>query len=77
MKKKEDQILNAVTTLKNNPKFIKLLVYGLNSLDSYLNPPNRYSEIRLNAKIIIRFDGIGILKLCTMSNLSNDEIVEV
>jgi len=52
MKKKEDQILNAVTTLKNNPKFIKLLVYGLNSLDSYLTPPNR--EIRLNAKIIIR-----------------------
>ena len=41
MKQKEEQINNVITTLKSNPKFIKLLTFSLNSLDGFITPPNR------------------------------------
>lgn len=52
MKKKADTIQTVLDSAKNNPKFIKLLVYSLNSLENFITPPNR--EIRVNAKIIIK-----------------------
>lgn len=52
MKKKEDTIQTVLDSARNNPKFIKLLVYSLNSLENFITPPNR--EIRVNAKIIIK-----------------------
>jgi hypothetical protein len=64
-----------VTTIQQNPKFIKLLNYSLNSMDSFVSPPNR--EIRINAKIIIKLNGIGVLKAISSVNISNEEIVEV
>ena len=75
MKQKEDQISNVITTLKANPKFIKLLTFSLNSLDGFVSPPNR--DLKINAKIIIRFDGVLILKTTTTLNISNEEIVLV
>jgi hypothetical protein len=52
MLQKEETIKSVINTVKQNPKFIKLLVYSLNSMDNLVSPPNR--DIRLNAKIIIR-----------------------
>ena len=52
IKKKEDTLRTVITSAKENPKFIKLLIYSLNSLEGFVSPPNR--EIRLNATIIIR-----------------------
>lgn len=75
MKQKEDQINNVIVTLKTNPRFIKLLTFSLNSLDSFVSPPN--SDIRINAKIIIRFDGVLVLKSTTTININNEEIVLV
>jgi hypothetical protein len=75
MKQKEDQISNVIVTLKTNPRFIKLLTFSLNSLDSFVSPPNR--DIRINAKIIIRFDGVLVLKTTTTININNEDIVLV
>jgi hypothetical protein len=75
MKQKEDQISNVVITLKTNPKFIKLLTFSLNSLDGFVSPPSR--DIRINAKIIIRFEGVLVLKTTTTININNEEIVLV
>jgi hypothetical protein len=52
MQQKEETLQNVINTIKQNPKFIKLLVYSMNSLESFVSPPNR--EIRVNAKIIIK-----------------------
>ena len=52
IKQKEDTLRTVITSAKDNPKFIKLLKYSLNSLEDFVSPPNR--EIRLNATIIIR-----------------------
>jgi hypothetical protein len=52
MQQKEETLQNVLNTVKQNPKFIKLLVYSLNSLESFVSPPNR--DIRINAKIIIK-----------------------
>jgi hypothetical protein len=75
MHHKEEVLLNVINTLKQNPKFIKLLAYSLNSLESFVSPPNR--DIRVNARIIIKLDGIGTLKVIATVNLSNEEIVDV
>ena len=75
MKQKEEQINNVITTLKSNPKFIKLLTFSLNSLDGFITPPNR--DIKINAKIIIRMDGVLVLKTTTTININNEEIVLV
>ena len=45
-------------------KFIKLLIYSLNFLKIFITPPNR--EIRINASIIIRLEGVGILQTITL-----------
>ena len=52
IKQKEDTLRTVILSAKDNPKFIKLLKYCLNSLEGFVSPPNR--EIRLNATIIIR-----------------------
>lgn len=52
IKQKEDTFRTVLISAKDNPKFIKLLKYSLNSLEGFVSPPNR--EIRLNATIIIR-----------------------
>ena len=73
MKQKEDTINTVLTTAKNNPSFIKLLMFTLNSLENFVSPPNR--EIRVNASVIIRLEGVGILHKITIKNIKNDEIV--
>ncbi len=57
---KEEQINNVLTTIKSNPKFIKLLFYSLNSLEGFISLPNK--EIKLNSRIIISLEGLEILK---------------
>jgi hypothetical protein len=52
MKQKIDTISNVINSIKNNPKFIKLLIYSMNSLENFVSPPNR--DIRLNARVIIK-----------------------
>ena len=47
MRQKEETISTVLTTAKDNPKFVKLLIYTLNSLEGFVSPPNR--EIRINA----------------------------
>ena len=73
MRQKEETINTVLTTAKDNPKFVKLLIYTLNSLEGFVSPPNR--EIRINASIIIRLEGVGILHTISLKNISNDEIV--
>ena len=75
MKQKEDQIRDCILTLKSNPRFIKLLTFALNSLDGFVSHPNR--EIRINAKIIIRQEGVFVLKTTATINIGNEEIVLV
>jgi hypothetical protein len=75
LKQKEDQIINVIVTLKANPKFIKLLTFSLNSMDTLITPPNR--EIKLNSKLIIQNDGVAVLKITASINISNEEIVTV
>jgi hypothetical protein len=52
MKQKIDTISSVINSIKNNPKFIKLLIYSMNSLENFVSPPNR--EIRLNARVVIK-----------------------
>jgi hypothetical protein len=52
MKQKIETISSVINSIKNNPKFIKLLIYSMNSLENFVSPPN--SEIRLNARVIIK-----------------------
>ena len=73
LKKKEDTLKTVLESAKKNPKFIKLLIYSLNSLENFVSPPNR--EIPINAKIIIRLEGIGILRALALINITNDEVV--
>lgn len=72
-KKREENIQNVLNSAQNNPKFIRLLNYSLNSIDNFISPPN--SEIRLNAKIIIQKGGIDILKNIALKNKDNEEVV--
>ncbi len=45
-------ITDLIKSIKNNPKFIKLLIFSMNSLENFVSPPNR--KIKANAKIIIK-----------------------
>ena len=74
LKNKEDTINDILNSSKKNPKFIRLVVYSLNSLEAMLTHPNR--EIRENSKIIIKLDGISIIHKIAMLNISNEEIME-
>ena len=73
MKQKEETIGTMLTTTKNNPNFFKLLIFTLNSLENFVSPPNR--EIRVNAGVMIRLEGVGILHTIIIKNISKDEIV--
>ena len=73
LKQKEETIGTLLTTTKNNPNFVKLLIFTLNQLENFISPPNR--EIRVNASIIIRLEGVGILHTIIIKNISKDEIV--
>ena len=73
MKQKEETITGLLTTTKNNPNFVKLLVFTLNTLENFVSPPNR--EIRVNGSVIIRLEGVGILHTIIIKNINKDEIV--
>ena len=73
IKQKEETIGTMLTTTKNNPNFFKLLIFTLNSLENFVSPPNR--EIHLNATVMIRLDGVGILHTIIIKNITKDEIV--
>ena len=73
MKQKEETIGTMLTTTKNNPNFFKLLIFTLNSLENFVSPPNR--EIRVNATVMIRLEGVGILHTIIIKNITKDEIV--
>ena len=45
----------------------------MNSLENFISPPNK--EIRINANIIIRLEGVGILHKTIIKNINKDEIV--
>ncbi len=72
---KEEQINNVLTTIKSNPKFIKLLFYSLNSLEGFISLPNK--EIKLNSRIIISLEGLEILKNVGILNTGNDDVLKV
>ena len=72
---KDEQISSVLTTIKTNPKFIKLLCYSLNTLEGFLTPPNK--EIKINSRIIINLQGLEILKSVGMVNISNEEVLKV
>ena len=70
---KEESITTILTTIKNNQTFQKLLIFTLNSLETFVSPPNR--EIRINSNIIIRLEGVELLHIISVKNIKNDEIV--
>ena len=73
MKQREETIGGLLTTTKNNPNFAKLLIFTMNTLENFVSPPNR--EIRVNASVIIRLEGVGILHTIIIKNITKDEIV--
>ena len=73
LKQKEDQVKTVINSIKNKPKFVRLLDYALNSIDALLTPPNR--DIKLNSKIIIQEEGVESLRLVTQMNIANDDII--
>ena len=75
LKLKEESITTILTTIKNNQTFAKLLIFTLNSLETFVSPPNR--EIKINSNIIIRLEGVGLLHTISIKNIKNDEIVEL
>ena len=75
LRMKEESITTILTTIKNNQTFAKLLIFTLNSLETFVSPPNR--EISINSGIIIRLDGVELLHLISVKNIRNDEIVEL
>ena len=75
LKLKEESITTILTTIKNNQSFAKLLIFTLNSLETFVSPPNR--EIKINSNIIIRLDGVELLHIIAVKNIKNDEIVEL
>ena len=72
---KEESINTILTTIKNNQTFAKLLIFTLNSLETFVSPPNR--EINTNSGIILRLGGVKLLHLISIKNIKNDEIVEL
>ena len=72
---KEESITTILTTIKNNQTFAKLLIFTLNSLETFVSPPNR--EISTNSGIIIRLGGVELLHLISVKNIRSDEIVEL
>lgn len=73
LKQKEDAVKGVLDTVRNKPKFIKLLEYALNSLENYVTPPNR--DIKLNSRVIIRENGVDSLKVVASNNMNNDMII--
>jgi hypothetical protein len=45
-------ITDLLESIKNNPKFIQLLIFSMNCLENFISPPNR--KIKANSKIIIK-----------------------
>lgn len=54
-------ITDLLDSIKSNPKFIKLLIFSMNSLESFITPPNR--KIKANSKIIIKCIKISLIFL--------------
>ena len=75
LQQKEETINSVLTSAKDNPKFVKLIIFTLNSLEGFVSPPNR--EIRLNSSIIIRLEGIGILHKISLNNITNEDILSL
>ena len=73
MAEKEKTIQTVLDSAKGKLKFIHLIIYCLNSIEKFISPPNR--EIRVNAKIIIRLEGVSTLRAIALVNCNNDPIV--
>ena len=73
LKLKEESISTLLTTIKSNQQFAKLLIFTLNSLQGFVSPPNR--EIRINSSIIIKLNGLDVLHLISVMNITKDEII--
>ena len=52
LQQKEETIKNVLQTVKQNPKFLRMLNFSLNSLETFVSPPN--FEIKQNAKILLK-----------------------
>ena len=61
MKQKIATISDVIKSIKQNPKFIKLLIYSMNSLENFVSPPN--ITIRINARVIIKCKILNFLNL--------------
>ena len=72
IKQKQKAINDILITVKNNPKFAKLLSYSFTSLDKMITPPN--SDVRLNAKLIIESGGIEVLRDIAFKNKNNEQL---
>ena len=74
LQEKENTIKAVLESAKSRLKFIHLIIYCLNSIEKFISPPNR--EIRINVKIIIKLEGINILRAISLVNSNNTPIVE-
>ena len=75
LKVKEESISTILTTIKNNQSFAKLLIFSLNSLETFIIFPNK--EIKLNSAIIINLDGVKLLHNISLKNIKNEEIIKL
>ena len=74
LQEKENTIKAVLESAKSRLKFIHLIIYCLYSIEKFISPPNR--EIRINVKIIIKLEGINILRAISLVNSNNTPIVE-
>ena len=74
LQKKEQQIKQQLTTIKNNQKFSKVINISLITLENLISKDN--SEHLINIKLIIKLNGIKILCNITSVNSENEEIID-
>ena len=74
LQKKEQQIKQQLTTIKNNQKFSKVINISLITLENLISKDN--SEHLINVKLIIKLNGIKILCNITSVNSENEEIID-
>ena len=72
--KKEQQVKQELTTIKNNCKFSKALTMPLNTLQNLISQENSDHFININS--LIKFHGIKILCNIASVNINNEEIIE-
>ena len=73
LQKKEQQIKQHLITIKNNPKFLKVLNIELISLQNLISQEN--SDYFINIHLIMKLDGIKILCNISSVNSKNEDII--